>query len=197
MASFIPLFLFLPETCRNVVGDGSVPPPWSSWSFSDSIRFRNRARKGIPVDEEKMAKLRENYRISLPNPIGTLVILANFEVALLLLSTGLAFGCFYAISAGASVAFHTLYGFDELKISLMFLPLGMGSIVSAFTTGRILDWNYRRHARRLNFPVQKNRRTDLSEFPIELARMQVGLPLLLMGASTVIAYGKSLCSPTK
>ena len=28
IAAFIPLFLFLPETCRKIVGNGSVPPPW-------------------------------------------------------------------------------------------------------------------------------------------------------------------------
>ena len=27
-ASFIPLVLFLPETSRSIVADGSIPPPW-------------------------------------------------------------------------------------------------------------------------------------------------------------------------
>lgn len=120
-----------------------IPPPWSSWNISDSIRFKNRAQKGIPVDEEKMAELRKNYRITIPNPISTLRIVVDPEAALLLLTTGLALACFYAISTGASTAFQNVYGFDELQISLMFLPIGGGSLVSAFTTGRLVDWNYR------------------------------------------------------
>jgi multidrug resistance protein len=28
VVAFVFLALFLPETCRNIVGDGSVPPPW-------------------------------------------------------------------------------------------------------------------------------------------------------------------------
>ncbi|KAK3069243.1 hypothetical protein LTR53_012575 [Teratosphaeriaceae sp. CCFEE 6253] len=35
----------------------------------------------------------------------------------------------------------------------------------------------------------KNRETDLSEFPIELARMQVALPLFIVSAACVIGYG--------
>lgn len=65
----------------------------------------------------------------------------------------------------------------------------MGSIISAFTTGRLIDWNYKRHARALNFPIQKNRQTDLTDFPIERARMEIGLPIMLLGAVAVVGYG--------
>lgn len=136
-----------------------------------------------------MAQLRENYGITFPNPISTLVVLTDFESALLLGPSGLALACFYAISTGAAKAFHTLYGFDELKISLMFIPIGGGSLVSAFTTGKLIDWNYKRHTKKLGYPVHKNRQTDLTDFPIELARMEIGLPLLLAGAASVVAYG--------
>ncbi|KAF2487046.1 major facilitator superfamily domain-containing protein [Neohortaea acidophila] len=187
--SFVPLVLFLPETSRALVGDGSVPPPWTSANLTDRIRFRNRERKGIPIDEVKLAALRQNYRITFPNPIGTLRVLADRETALLLGGVGIAFACFYAISTGAAKAFHDVYHFDELYISLVFLPIGVGSIISAFTTGRLIDWNYKRHARALNFPIQKNRQTDLTDFPIERARMEIGLPIMLLGAVAVVGYG--------
>ncbi|KAK3614689.1 hypothetical protein LTR56_022202 [Elasticomyces elasticus] len=137
---FIPIALFLPETCRNLVGDGSYPPPWTSANITDMIRHRNRARKGIPINEAKAAELRKNHKMVVPNPLGTLVVLADPESALILLATGLGIACFYAISAGASSAFGKLYGFDELYVSLMFLPLGAGSIISMFTTGKLVDW---------------------------------------------------------
>ncbi|WPH00569.1 Hypothetical protein R9X50_00339900 [Acrodontium crateriforme] len=185
----IPFALFLPETCRKIVGDGSVPPPWTSDNLTDRVRFKNREKKGIPVDEKKKAELRKNYRITIPNPIATLVVLSDFESALIMFATGLGVACFYAISTGASVAFRSVYGFNELQISLIFVPIGAGSIVSAFTTGKMVDWNYRRHAKRLNFPVKRNRQTDLSNFPVEMARLQIGVPLLLMGATAVVGYG--------
>lgn len=49
--------------------------------------------------------------------------------------------------------------------------------------------NYRRHAIRLNFPVDRRRQADLSTFPIEEARMQIGVPILLLGAAGAIGYG--------
>ena len=186
---YIPFFLFMPETCRKIVGDGSVPPPWSSWNLSDQIRHRKRSRQNIAVDNEKASELRKNYRISIPNPISSLRILTDLEAALLLLSTGLGLACYYAIITGASVAFTSVYGFNQLQVGLVFLSIGGGSILSAFTTGKLIDWNYKRHARRLNFPVTKNRLTDLSAFPIERARLEIGLPCQLLGGACVIGYG--------
>ncbi|KAK4955358.1 hypothetical protein LTR10_007553 [Elasticomyces elasticus] len=197
---FIPIALFLPETCRNLVGDGSYPPPWTSANITDTIRHRNRVNKGIPINEAKAAELRKNHNMSIPNPLGTLVVLADFESALILLATGLGIACFYAISAGASNAFGKLYGFDELYVSLMFLPLGAGSIISMFTTGKLVDWHAQTktttkiyansaHAKRLNFPMVKNRQTDLSDFPIEQARIQIALPLFVLAAVSQIGYG--------
>ncbi len=108
----------------------------TSWNLTDSIRFRNRERKGLPIDEAKLAEARKNFRITFPNPIGTLKVLTDFETVLLLGAVGLCLACFYAISTGAATSFQSLYGFNELQISLMFLPIGGGSLISAFTTGK-------------------------------------------------------------
>ncbi|EED18640.1 bicyclomycin resistance protein, putative [Talaromyces stipitatus ATCC 10500] len=191
---FVPLLLFLPETCRNIIGNGSVPPPKSSWNLSDQIRFRNRAKNGIPVDEAKLEALRKNYRITLPNPISTLLILRELEIVMLLFGNGVAMACFYAVSTGAAGGFRGNYGFNELRISLMFLPIGAGGIVSAFTAGYLVDWNYRRHANRLGYPVHKNRQTDLAHFPIEVARMQIAVPHFFLGAAAMVGYGWVLAS---
>jgi MFS family permease len=71
----------------------------------------------------------------------------------------------------------------------MFIPIGVGSVLSAFTTGRLVDWNYRRWCAKLNVPVVKNRKTDLTNFPIERARLEVVLPLFFVAVAFIIAYG--------
>jgi MFS family permease len=71
----------------------------------------------------------------------------------------------------------------------MFIPIGAGSIFSALLSGRLIDWNYRRHARRLGMPVVKNRRQDLTNFPIETARLQVCFPIMFLAGASVMAYG--------
>jgi MFS family permease len=52
-----------------------------------------------------------------------------------------------------------------------------------------VDWNFRRYAKRLNIPVVKNRRTKLDNFPIERCRLEISLPLFVVGAAAIIAYG--------
>ncbi|KAK9357741.1 major facilitator superfamily domain-containing protein [Lipomyces starkeyi] len=176
-AFFLPLLFFFPETCRKVVGDGSVPPPTLSMSVTDIIRHRNRANAGHEVDAGKLEELRKHYKIRFPNPLSTLVVVADKESALILFATGLALACFYAISTGASSQFGQVYGFNDIQIALM------------FTTGKTIDWNYRRHAKLNGFPVVRNKHQDLTDFPIEKARLQVALPLFYIGAVSVVAYG--------
>ncbi|KAI5209238.1 citrate synthase [Aureobasidium subglaciale] len=186
---FIPLFLFFPETCRNVVGDGSIPAPKLNWNLTDKIRHANREEAGLKVHEAKQEELRKNYRLTFPNPLTTLVVLADLESALILIASGLTLSCFYAVSTGASTAFRSVYGFDDMQVALMFIPFGVGGIVSAFTTGKAVDWNYRRHAKLNGFPFVKNKQQDLTEFPLEKARLEIALPLFYIGALCVLGYG--------
>ena len=136
-----------------------------------------------------MNKLRENYRLSLPNPTPTLKILSSLNGLVVVVACGLAIACYYAVFTGIATAFNANYGLDDLQISLVFLAIGAGSLLSTLATGSIVDWNYRRHAKRLNFPMKKNRYTDLSGFPIELVRLQICLPFLLLGAVFTAVYG--------
>jgi MFS family permease len=94
---FIPLILFMPETCRSVVDNGSIPPPFFSQNITDTIRHRHRKEKGLVVDEAKRAELAAKYKFRLPNPLSTLKVLLDLESAILLIATGLGLGCFYAI----------------------------------------------------------------------------------------------------
>ncbi|KAF8859713.1 MFS multidrug transporter-like protein, partial [Acephala macrosclerotiorum] len=186
---FIPLILFMPETCRNVVDNGSIPPPLLSRNITDTIRHRRRAEKGLTINEEKRAAIDAKYKFRVPDPLSTLKVLLDLESAILLIATGLGLGCFYAVSTGASVAFSQNYGFSQVKIGLMFIPIGAGSVLSAFTSGRLVDWNFRRWCLKLNVPTVKNRRQDLTNFPIERARLEIAFPTFFLGGVFLIAYG--------
>ena len=96
-AVFIPLILFMPETCRNVVDNGSIPPPLFSRNITDTVRHRHRVRKGLTFDKDKQEEMAKKYRFRLPNPLSTLKVLLDLESAILLIATGLGIGCFYAI----------------------------------------------------------------------------------------------------
>ena len=185
----IPFLLFLPESCRKIVDDGSIPPPALNYNISDLRRHSRRRKQGIESDSATVAKLRQNYKLQFPNPLPTLKIILDLESALVLVVTGMGLACFYAISTGASASFRDIYNFSDIQIALMFLPIGAGGIISAFTTGKLVDWNFRRHCKRLGIEIKKGVKMDLTDFPVERARLEVTLPLYLTGMAAVIGYG--------
>lgn len=71
----------------------------------------------------------------------------------------------------------------------MFIPIGVGGILSALSSGKLVDWNFRRHCKLLGIPVVKNRRQDLSNFPIEKARLQIAFPMFFLAGAFLIIYG--------
>ncbi|KAJ5761438.1 MFS transporter [Penicillium manginii] len=183
------LLLFLPETCRKVVGDGSIPPPARSMSITDSIRHRNRKRHGIQPSTQEIADTRKNYAFRFPSPLPTLRVATDLETGAILLTTGLMYAGFYAVMTGATTTFHEVYHYNNIQTALMYIPIGAGGILSAFTTGRFVDWNYRRHAVRAGLPVQRNRHQDISNFNIEKVRLELAIPVYYASNTLMIAFG--------
>ncbi|KAF7946929.1 uncharacterized protein EAE97_004178 [Botrytis byssoidea] len=189
MIFFIPLLLFMPETCRKIVGDGSIPPPKWSRSLTNFRKEHKLLKQGITPDYSKRDELAAARKLRFPNPLATLRIVSEKEATLLLFYAGIVYAGFYAIISGMPFQFHDIYGFDDLKVGLMYLPISGGCFLAAFTQGKIIDWSYFREARRLGITVVKSRQQDLSHFPIEKARLQVGFPMILLASLSTITYG--------
>ncbi|OOF91576.1 hypothetical protein ASPCADRAFT_399934 [Aspergillus carbonarius ITEM 5010] len=173
---FLPLLLFFPETCRNIVGDGSIVP--QGWNRSVLVWYRQQHSPGSPLPTSPVKE-----RIALPNPLSTLRLLLHRPTGFVLLSNGLLFASYYAVTAGIPSQFKDLYQMNDLAIGLVFIPAGIGSLLSTTFNGLILDWNYRRMQRRVGLPVQKSRQTH-GAFPIEQVRLQICLPLIVSSLST-------------
>ncbi|MCJ1408132.1 hypothetical protein MMC19_002205 [Ptychographa xylographoides] len=187
---FLPLLLFLPETCHKIVGDGSVPPPRWNKSLLNFLHEKRQAGAGAPVDFTERDALAKRRSLHIQNPItATLTILCEKETGLLLVFMSLVNSGFYIIAAGVPVIFADIYRFNDVQLGLVYVPIGFGSLVAAFTQGKVIDWNYRRHATRLGMPVTKSKQQDLSKFPIEAARLEVTIPLLWLGSLAMIGYG--------
>jgi MFS family permease len=186
---FIPFFLFFPETCRVIVGNGSIPPPRLNQSLPTYLLEKQKRREGDIEIFIKRDELARNRKISFPNPMDTLRIVFSKTAGLILLSTSLLFSTAYAVMTSIPSQFSQRYGFDDLQVSLIYLPLAVGSTLSAFTTGKLIDRNYRRHAKKLGLTIDRNRQDDLSNFPIERSRIEVSMPIAVVGVVAVIGYG--------
>ncbi|KAH9889714.1 major facilitator superfamily transporter [Xylariomycetidae sp. FL2044] len=211
--------LFMPETCRNIVGDGSIRPHkvyrtvWQLLKDAFAARQRkknkNKKRQTSGGGEEEAdgdgngnddalgrttsrVSSKKSLHMKRPNPMRSLAILFEREMFILLAYSALIFAGFYSIATILPEQLAANYGFDELQVGLMYLPMGGGSIVAAFAVGRAANWNYRRHCARLGVPFDRRRQQDLVDFPIERARLEPGIPTLALNTLAILAWGWAL-----
>lgn len=131
----------------------------------------------------------EKTKVRFPNPLGSLKLIFEKDVAIILFYNSIVYMTFVAMNTSTPSIFNAVYGFNNLVIGLCYLPYASGGIFSSVIIGRLLDYNYRRIARLNNFPIDYKRGNDLRSYPIELARLQIMFPLLVVAISTTIGYG--------
>jgi len=196
-AFMVPFLLFFPETARGIVGDGSLPPQKWNMSLISYLKSRKAREEGVesPADSTKR-------KLQFPNPLQTLAIVFQKDTSIILFCNAILFAGFYDVSATIPSIFNELYGLDDLQIGLCYIPFGLGASIASILNGKFLDYNYRRIAKSINFPLVENRHTDLRNFPIEKARLQIAFPMLSVGSACIIAfgwflnYGVHLAAPT-
>ena len=172
-----------------MVGDGSLYPPPLNRDLTSIMRENRRRREGIPVNERLKAEVAKSYHLQFPNPFATLAIVADKGSALILFCGGLVVAVMYSINTGIPSQFGSIYHLSDLHIGLVFIPFGAGSVISALTTGKLIDWNWRRLCKKHGFPLEKNKHQDLTTFPVERARLEIGLPLLYFACVNIIIFG--------
>ncbi|KAK1759157.1 putative transporter AQR1 [Echria macrotheca] len=182
----VPYVLFVPETSRNVVGNGSLPPT-SRWNMTVLEYLRSRTTRSTPNPPSHHPL--KKHTLTLPNPFNALRALADPDLAMLYLYATLLYLVFLLIVATLSTQLATIYHPTSLQIGLCFLPYGLGCCTAALIQGHLLDFNYRRTARRIGLTIDRRRGDDLSRFPIERARIEPLYPFLVVGVASTIAYG--------
>ncbi|RDA88752.1 hypothetical protein CP532_4093 [Ophiocordyceps camponoti-leonardi (nom. inval.)] len=183
----IPWILCVPETCRAVVGNGSVPPPTWDMTLVDFIRCR-----GVNQRPDTAPKV----HLRLPNPLRTLHIVFRREEGLILLISAIIYLNFILVSVTLSTLFKSIYQYNELEVGLCYLPYGIGCCLACLAQGFVVDWNYRRVARQRGLPLRRGKSHNLTDFPIESARIQLVYPTLLVGAVALIGWGWALQAET-
>ncbi|KAF5000992.1 hypothetical protein FGRMN_1362 [Fusarium graminum] len=178
----IPFILSVPETCRKVVGNGSIAPQKWNRSLFDLYKHRgDTTAENVPKRELKF-----------PNPLKTLYIVFEREMAIILCINAIIYVAFILTAATLSTLFKDIYGYNDLQVGLCYLPYGFGCAIAVVGQGYVLDWNYRRIAKKIGFTIDRKRGDDLGKFPIESARIQAVYPILLAGIATLIGYGWAL-----
>ena len=180
----LALLIFLPETSRKLVGDGSVLP---ARLISRSIYSLITSRK--PLTEQTPPPF------SLPNPLSCLSTLFNKSNFVVLVVGGLQYTIFGCLAASLSTQMIHLYSLNYLTAGLLYLPSGIGGIVAAYLNGRLLNYDYRVTACKYRLPVSKTS-DNLARFPIERARLRSVFPFLVLSTIATAGYGWTLQAKT-
>lgn len=185
---FIPTALFLTEICRKIVDDGSVPPPRWMRSYLNGKIEKRLVAEGTAIAYDRRDELARKRKLRVPNPLETVKIVFTKEAGYVLVYIGILCCGYYATTALLPNQFGSVYGFNETQIALCYLPLGCGSLLAGFIRGKMIDARYRHHAKRLGMLLKRNRYVDLSNFPIERARLEVAIPTLAISAVCYIGF---------
>lgn len=173
--SFVLVGLFVPETLRTLVGNGSgyANPTPSQWL----------ARRRGRVDEEKIAEIKKKAGPRRPlNFLQPLVFLLEPDVFLSLFLTGVLFMSYYYVVSSTTKQFSINYGLSELQIGLCFICQGVGTILGSFIHGKILDRDYRKY-------IQKTKANPEIRVNNYVARLRSTWYSLLLADVAPIIYG--------
>ena len=186
-AHLLGLLLFLPETSRKLVGNGRLPPVhWMSRSLYSLVVHQG--NRSLSADQKKA-------RFFIPNPLSCLVALTDRSNFIVILAGGLQYMVFGCLAASLSTQMIATYSLNYLTGGLIYLPSGFGGILAAYLTGKLLDYEYRRTARRHGLPLSKSS-NDITEFPIEEARLHSVFYFIILSATATVGYGWTLQART-
>ncbi|KAJ5096681.1 major facilitator superfamily transporter [Penicillium angulare] len=175
--------ILIPETCRNIVGNGSVPPQrWNKplVSFVQQLGLDNAT--GDNSHETIVRKKR-------PGILSAIPILLEKENLLILFFGGIFYAGFYIIITGLPAQLSSTYSYNSIQVGLCYIPIGAGPLLIRPFVGRIMDANFRRHARRLGVKIDKEIQHNIDDFPIERVRLEISLAFIYFACITIIPYG--------
>lgn len=125
----IPFIISFPETGRNVVGNGSIPPQGLNVSLLNYMKTRkiqhsDELNRTVSRREKKaaQAELAENRKLTWPNPLKTIHIVLEKDVGMILVYNALVYTAFYDVTASLPSQFNEIYGFNDLQVGYVSHP---------------------------------------------------------------------------
>ncbi|KAJ4486629.1 major facilitator superfamily domain-containing protein [Lentinula edodes] len=203
--AFLVVIIFLPETLRSIVGNGSLPTK-SSILHQPLIRIVGRGRAGGSSKPKSNQPQPSRKRKPFKNPFG--ILLHNPDITLILFFNGTVNAVYYAVTATISTLFASAYPqLGETEVGLCFLAIGGGMFLGSLTSGKVLDWEFGRIQKELvkekgrekgiergegeELEQKKTGRYD-EDFPIEKARLRLIPFFMIFFVGANLGYGWSI-----
>ena len=175
------LVLLLPETLRSLVGNGSIPAKGlaeSPLAYMQRRRQEKRAPESAKVQQESSTSAKKKAQIDF---LGPLRILVGKQAVCVILFLSIYYTVWQMTVAAMSTLFEQTYHLTQLQTGLTYIANGVGCILGTITTGKFLDFDYRR--------VKAKYTGDDDGFPIERARLRTMWLWAGLQCASVLVFG--------
>ncbi|KAK2772772.1 hypothetical protein FQN52_004837 [Onygenales sp. PD_12] len=186
---FIAILLFLPETCRRIVGNGSVRAPAVNRALLSPL-----CPDDVQGGTHSLIRAGGGDLKRLTNPFTAFGLLKNYGTAVSVACFGVYYTIYSCLQASLSTVFVEIYGVSGLVAGLSYIPFGIACMLGSSLAGKLLDYDYARTAESLLLPVDRRKGDDLKAFPIEYARLRTCKYFIALCAPLIIGYGWALQS---
>ena len=170
--------LLLPETSRNIVGNGSIRP-------SRYLRLPITTLMCHWKDSDIVA----NHRWQMPNPLKSLTIITRRDNTIIIMACGILYVIYTCINTSLSVLFIDIYKLNQWQAGLIYLPFGIGGTISTFFSGPLLNKAYRNARTNQGLSTDVVVGDDLDNFSVEKARLGIVWTPMLLTTCSVVAFG--------
>lgn len=126
---FLAIVVFMAETCRVLVGDGSIGTSWTSRPLIPILKPPSvvPARPSNPDGKDCRTPI---------NPLSVLTILKNRATFVAVICYGIYYTIYSCLQASLSTIFVQVYGVSGLVAGLIYIPFGVACALAAFLAGR-------------------------------------------------------------
>ncbi|KAL7814387.1 MFS general substrate transporter [Trichoderma gracile] len=195
------LVVFLPETLRSVVANGSRTPssligryPLVIYQKLTKIEWNSKTSTAAP-DAKKRIDVLGPFRILFSKHATPIIVFLSIYYAVWQMSI-----------TAMSTLFEQKYHLKETQIGLTFIANGVGSMVGTLITGKILDKDYKKV--KAAYDAQHSSQTETGnaivveaaaedDFPLEKARLRL-IPLFsIIQCLSILLFGWTIQYPHK
>lgn len=195
---FTGVALFLPETARSLVGNGSgrqdSPRYQSVWTLCQHNLRRNLSYLRSNNELENVTRQSTGLLVTVmaKNLLQCFRIALHRDAALSLWMHGSFYVVDYSLVATAPSIYKNIYHLNELYIGLTYLARGLGIVIGSYCNGKAMDYNYKSVARKVGLSLESPTCHELRQFPFERARSRGSFWLLTVSTTALVAYGWSV-----
>ncbi|KAE8397668.1 MFS general substrate transporter [Aspergillus pseudonomiae] len=172
---------FLQETCRVIVGDGSVPPP----RWNQPVLALLRPKHRVSPNHQSLVTFRRR-----PGVFDSVRLVATKQFGFLILFSTFIMCGWNVILSCIPFLFESKYNFNALQVGLAYIPFAVGGLTARWTCGTWTDRNFKRHGRLAGVEIVRNQQSKhvLLKIPLEKARIEIILPMAFLWFVCLIAY---------